>query len=151
MRAGGRMHQRIFPPGTAIGVAQAWRNHVRATNPNKPRIRPHEQTLMPSIDGWCYLYFVRQGEAVKIGRASNVQRRIEELQTASPTPLELLVAVPAHASLEKEYLKRLEPYRLNGEWFLSVPLIERLVISLQDGANPVGLLFSWHQLLTPAY
>lgn len=148
VRAGGQTHQRIFPPGTTIETAQTWRRHMRATY-HAPHTLPHHRSLPPSINGWCYLYFVRQGSSVKIGRAADVTRRLEELQTASASTLTLLVAVAAHASLENEYIKRFEPYRLNGEWFIYGPEITQIVQRLKDGANPIELLFVWNQIMSP--
>lgn len=141
---GERMHQRIFPPGTELATAQMWREHTKAAHAARAhRIARHERPLPASIDGWCYLYFVQQGTSIKIGRASDVNRRLEELQTASPGPLQLLVAVAAHCSLEGEFLKRFEPYRLNGEWFIYGPEIAKVVRRLQSGENPVEMLFNW--------
>lgn len=149
VRAGGRIHQRIFPPGTDLETAVAWREHTKATCVTARDVPPYHRSLTPTLNGWCYVYFVQQARAVKIGRAVDVRRRLEELQTASAAPLTLLVAVAAHASLETEILKRLAPYRLGGEWFIFGPEIAHLVRQFQKGANPVEVLFSWSQSMPP--
>jgi hypothetical protein len=43
------------------------------------------------------VYFVRGGDAVKIGRTTNLAARLRALATASAVPLELLAAVPGGA------------------------------------------------------
>lgn len=145
---GGKAYSRYFPPDTDVATAQAWREHIRDAH-GTARVSPFRRPLPKTSGGWCYVYFAQQGNAVKVGRATDVLRRIEELQTASALPVRLLVAVAAHHSLENEYIKRLQPFRLKGEWFLYGREIAAIVASLRDGMNPVELLFSWHLIVAP--
>lgn len=106
--------------------------------PLQPRPAP---TLPKSPDGWCYVYFLREGEAVKIGRAKDLKARYGTLATANRRGLELLVAVPAHAALEDALHKRFKYLRTNGEWFSLAPELVQFIEQLRTGTNPVALLF----------
>src|SRR4051812_12804539 len=66
------------------------------------------------------VYFIQQGWSgpVKIGVARSPQRRMAELQTASPYVLRLLGVVPHGGTpLEGELHQRHAVDRLYGEWF----------------------------------
>src|SRR5438876_654439 len=63
------------------------------------------------------VYFVRGGDAVKIGRTGNLAARLKALATASAVPLELLAAVPGGRPEEARLHRRWRHLRLRGEWF----------------------------------
>jgi hypothetical protein len=65
------------------------------------------------------VYFVRSGELVKIGCARNVQRRINELQCASPEELILIASFDTGNRYIAETIahKRFAEYHVRGEWF----------------------------------
>ncbi len=71
----------------------------------------------PPIDRSQWVYFVRGGDRIKIGYAANTGRRIADLQTASPVPLELLTAIPGSRDLERELHRQFAALRTHGEWF----------------------------------
>ena len=52
------------------------------------------------------VYFIRAGDAVRIGRTTNLPGRLKALATASAVPLELLAAVPGGRELETQLHKR---------------------------------------------
>lgn len=69
------------------------------------------------------VYIVSDGSGcVKIGKASQLERRLRELQTANGNPLTLLASISVPSS-EKAYAletylhKLLKNSRANGEWF----------------------------------
>lgn len=66
-----------------------------------------------------YIYLIRdyKSNAVKIGRSDNPAKRVAELQTGNPYPLELLYSFSADPSLEQIIHKELQEYALSGEWF----------------------------------
>lgn len=75
------------------------------------------------------VYFISDGEHVKIGVAHDPTERLQALQTANPKDLELLTTVEfeskgeAH-SAEKMLHRRLAGHHIRGEWFrLDVPKI----------------------------
>jgi len=57
--------------------------------------------------------------SIKIGRTSDLNARIEQLQTGCPHLLRILLHIQGQGSLEKYLHERLRYYRLrgNGEWF----------------------------------
>jgi hypothetical protein len=63
------------------------------------------------------VYFVRAGDAIKIGRTANLAARLRALATASAAPLELLAAVPGGRGREAQEHRRWRHLRLRGEWF----------------------------------
>lgn len=72
--------------------------------------RPH----LPA-DG--YVYFISDGEAVKIGFSEKPLRRIKGLQSGHPKPLTLLGTIPASVMDEMALHKRFDHLRIQGEWF----------------------------------
>jgi hypothetical protein len=65
-----------------------------------------------------FVYFIRSGEAIKIGKASgNVRDRMAQLQTANPADLELLGVMPGGLEEEAGLHRRFAHLRLRGEWF----------------------------------
>jgi hypothetical protein len=67
------------------------------------------------------VYFVRGGDAVKIGRTGNLAARLKALATASAVPLEVLAALPGGRDLEVQLHRRWQHLRLKGEWFRATP------------------------------
>lgn len=67
------------------------------------------------------VYFIRQGNSgpIKIGRASEVKRRIGQLQTGNPTTLQLLgwLVASNDDAMEKQLHAHYSEYRVRGEWF----------------------------------
>jgi hypothetical protein len=71
---------------------------------------------------FIYFIFNADSNAIKIGRAKNVSRRLQALQTSSPAMLNLLRTIPvegleAARELEHSLHQRFHELRLNGEWF----------------------------------
>ncbi len=70
-----------------------------------------------------YVYEIGAGDGlVKVGWSSNVERRLDALQTGSPVTLRVIAAECcgtdcAAKAREKELHKLLAPHRLRGEWF----------------------------------
>lgn len=74
----------------------------------------------------CFIYMVRSGSAVKVGKANDVYSRINGLQTGNPVKLELLHVVPGDHELETRIHKLLRKDRVHGEWF-DGPNVERVL------------------------
>ena len=71
-----------------------------------------------------FVYFVlnRDSNAIKIGMAKNLERRLKSLQTSSPAKLELIKSVQVSSQeeareLEKTLHKKFEDIQITGEWF----------------------------------
>jgi hypothetical protein len=77
----------------------------------RPRVAPRGGTA------WEVVYFVRAGDAIKIGRTANLAARLRALATASAVPLELLAAVPGGREVEARLHRQWRHLHLRGEWF----------------------------------
>lgn len=91
------------------------------------------------------VYFISDGEYIKIGMSYNVEKRLAALQTSNPRALKLLrtILVPNEdwaRYLEQELHKHFGEKRVAGEWFLldwelSEPEIERLYQNIGHKRN----------------
>lgn len=63
------------------------------------------------------VYFVRGGEALKIGTASNIVTRFEALQAGSPLKLQLVGLIHGGVSVEHWCHFHCVSHRLHYEWF----------------------------------
>jgi hypothetical protein len=95
---------------------------------NTKIITPGNREL--SLDGekltheihFIYFIFNQDSNAIKIGRAKNLERRIKSLQTSSPAKLELLKSISVQGmseaqDLEQSLHRKFEDLRITGEWF----------------------------------
>lgn len=71
-----------------------------------------------------FVYFISNADsqAIKIGIAKNVERRLKSLQTASPAKLQVLKALQVNGlkaaqKLERALHQQFRHLRLSGEWF----------------------------------
>lgn len=102
-----------------------------------PKLKPPVR----SPDGWCYIYFLQQGELVKIGRAADVKNRIRRLQTGNGGQFHLLAAIPGHAVIEEAIQARFAYLREQGEWFQIDTALTAFIEQARAGTNPIALLF----------
>lgn len=147
-RAYGRCHgqyfSKRFPAETELQALKDWRRHTRVTLRATQRGLPPSQDwkrLKPSHDGWCYIYFVRAGQCLKIGRATDVGERVRALQTAHHEELSLVLSIPAHAALEGAIHARFAHLKARGEWFRIEDDLVAFIQAVQSGANPIALLW----------
>lgn len=81
-------------------------------------VRAIENHLNPSKDeSWVYLIHAQGTKLYKIGVAADPEARLRELQTANPLGLVLLYKIPGTRSVEQAIHRKLEEYRVRGEWF----------------------------------
>ena len=69
-----------------------------------------------------FLYFVRDGEYIKIGICKNISKRLSQLQVGNPRSLELICTFPLKSEedallLEKRLHAEYDDFRVSGEWF----------------------------------
>jgi hypothetical protein len=64
-----------------------------------------------------YVYFIRSGDCVKIGVATNPRARFSSLQVAHPSDLELLAVTSGGEAREKILHRRFQHLAVRGEWF----------------------------------
>jgi len=63
------------------------------------------------------LYFLKSGNAVKIGYSTNPRGRLHSLQTGCSEPAFFAKIIPGRRADEARFHKRYAEYRLRGEWF----------------------------------
>lgn len=87
-----------------------------------------------------FLYFVRNGQrknnAIKIGIAADVKRRIEELQIGNPCQLNLIAAIPCGTRKQAEHIeglfhRRFKSQNIRGEWFSGNIKIKKILDELE--------------------
>lgn len=151
-RAGGQFFSKSFPAETSLKALKDWRQERRVTirarqlgveqdRPLPTLPREDWRRLTPSADGWCYVYFVQAGDRIKIGRATDLGRRVRTLQTAHHEDLALILSIPAHAALEAAIQQRFDHLKTRGEWFRAAPDLVAFIDAVKSGANPVALLW----------
>jgi len=64
---------------------------------------------------------------VKVGRASDVFRRIQDLQVCTPYPVRFLGLLSTNQLDEAHYHELFEPYRERGEWFRLEGVVEETI------------------------
>lgn len=99
-------------PGFTIG-GKLWR--IKAED-----VEAFEATgAMPFNKEPCDVYVIKSGTHVKIGKASDVVKRISSLQTANPSEIEVIAILTEGDGhkLERELHKRFARHRFRGEWF----------------------------------
>jgi hypothetical protein len=64
-----------------------------------------------------YVYFLRCGDAVKIGYTTNPSGRLESLKTGLPTPIDAFVLVAGTEADERALHREFHQQRVHGEWF----------------------------------
>ncbi|MCT7958858.1 GIY-YIG nuclease family protein [Laspinema palackyanum] len=66
-----------------------------------------------------FVYVIRSGNLVKIGRTNNLKRRLRQLSTMNSKELELICSISTGDSvtLEKQLHQQFKQFRQHGEWF----------------------------------
>lgn len=77
----------------------------------------------PKLLGKSEVYFIRseQADMIKIGYTTDIAQRLNNLQTASPFSLKLLISVPGTLEDERNLHKLFDSCRGHGEWFAPHP------------------------------
>lgn len=80
------------------------------------------------------LYFISDGEFVKIGIAYNAKERLKTLQTGNPRRLKLIASFKNLGRTEWETHLRLrfKNVHVKGEWFKHTQIIDNLIKELEE-------------------
>lgn len=80
-----------------------------------------------------YAFEVEDIDAVKIGIANDVERRLQEIQVATPLTVKLMRVWPGLACLERSIHQRVADHRIRGEWFTrSAPAVSEILCANAD-------------------
>lgn len=90
--------------------------------------------------GWCYVYFVSDGESIKIGRAVNVLNRLRAMQSGSAKPLTVLATFLTDNSIESELHRRFKAAHVKGEWYRPAPELLAFIERVKVGADIISEL-----------
>lgn len=100
---------------TALALRHGWlvdsRGRLRLTGPNKDK----RWLLGVRKEWWTYAIEAIDQSLVKVGHTIHVERRLDELQCASPHELRLLGSVRGDHERQLHY--RMHEHRVSGEWF----------------------------------
>ena len=98
-----------------------------------------------------YTYFIQAGDdgPIKIGRASNVRRRLKELQTASHERLRVLAVI--RGDYERSMHRFCSDSRLHGEWFHPTARVWRCIDNFAEPTGGVYDVLLWMRQLVGQY
>lgn len=100
-----------------------------------------EKTKLPCV----YFIHAEGTDLVKVGWTADLDRRFDQLQTASPHRLRLLGVHIGLKDVERVYHRDLQPYRQRGEWFFLTPEVRRwLSVCLNRHSESHSLFFHFH-------
>jgi len=78
------------------------------------------------------LYFVLCGNAVKIGRASDVKKRLDNMQANNPVELNCVCRLPNRGHEEKGWHQRFVHLLIRGEWYRWVPELAAAIAKARE-------------------
>jgi hypothetical protein len=109
----------------------AWLTHLRS--PDVPVKFAKTISL-----GWGYTYFVRRGDAIKIGHTAVPKSRIGQLQNGFPEALDILAIVPNSIIDEPAAHEKFAHLRVRGEWFRAAPELLEFIeaVKVEAGGLP---------------
>lgn len=69
------------------------------------------------------VYFIQDGDRIKIGFSKNPEKRLSDLQVSNSRPLVLLGTMKGGRGTEQRIHTLFEHLRITGEWFFSDPTL----------------------------
>jgi hypothetical protein len=81
------------------------------------------------------VYFIRCGEAIKIGFSQNPWARLNALKTGSPVEPELIGHIAGTMVLERELQTKFASAKINREWFRPTKELLAYIASVVDGSS----------------
>jgi len=97
-------------------------------NETKPETEPEKISNPES-----YVYFIKAGDFIKIGYSEkSPERRLKEMQTASPLKLEIIVTLKGNRNKEKELHCKFRHLREQGEWFRAAEELKNFINTLNE-------------------
>lgn len=92
----------------------------------------------PHLEPHGFVYFVSDGEAVKIGFSEKPARRLAGIQSHHPKPLTLLGTVSASVFDEQDLHQKFSDIRIRGEWFRATPELLAFIVDACAQPNPAS-------------
>lgn len=82
------------------------------------------------------IYFVQNGDAVKIGVSKNPEQRMSELSVSSNGAIQLLAVLDGGHGDEKEFHRKFSRYLIRGEWFKYQGELAKFIATLPPYEKP---------------
>jgi Meiotically Up-regulated Gene 113 (MUG113) protein len=79
-----------------------------------------------------FVYFISDGDHVKIGVSANPEKRLATLQTASSQKLWIVCKVEGTFEYERQFHERFRAHRVQGEWFLYADEIRAFICAEEN-------------------
>ena len=97
------------------------------------------------------VYFIKQGDYVKIGFTNRFKTRLSQLQISSPIKLEVLAIIDGDKSDEQKFHEQFKHISSNGEWFMQcdelksfIDLLDTSLMwkygYLDNSISPIGII-----------
>lgn len=83
------------------------------------------------IDADTVVYFVKDGEHIKIGMTKDIGKRIATMRTDNPREFELLAVFPGSREMEKALHATFAFCRIRNEWFFDNPNIYAFIEAMR--------------------
>jgi len=96
---------------------------------------------MKNIITGVYFLLDQKSKALKIGKANDVEDRINKLQTGNPNKLRLMHFIECSSEehsfvLEKQYHKKFKHLRISGEWFQYDEQLFQSLFAVETNTKP---------------
>jgi len=138
-----------YAKGRGLGLGRfacsAMKAEIRKRVRDKYWLRQTPKDIIPMVerifadpvedDG--YVYFIRDGEYMKIGYSTDVQQRMKSLITANPRDIELIAVFPGSTKTERELHSAFAYCRHRGEWFHIDPKMYDIINVVREQINSV--------------
>lgn len=82
-----------------------------------------------------FVYFLKCGDKIKIGKAEDVRKRMAGIQTSSPDIVECLGVTTGGVREERRLHKKFSHLRHHGEWFVDATEIREFINKNCDSLN----------------
>lgn len=110
----------------ALALADRWEAVTKKVN---------DRVLAAANDNAeCFVYFITDGSAIKIGKATNVRSRLSGLQTSHHKHLRVIATMPGDGALERQLHGRFRQHKIRGEWFRDCAPIRDFISNLARAA-----------------
>ena len=88
------------------------------------------------------IYFIKQGEFVKIGHARDIKGRLADIQTSTPYAVSLLGVIKTSrpARLERTLHHKFRECHHRGEWYRLTPELSELIAMGTESPEPINVI-----------
>lgn len=85
------------------------------------------------------IYFITDGDAIKIGRSKDVEARMRDLLCGSARPFSLIGTVEGGPAHELKVHSDLSDFRVRGEWFADCPSVRGAIANYMQSGIQVNI------------